>query len=185
MKRIVLFVLFLLFSHSALAQEIAGVRVDQTVVVNGQTLRLNGSGIRKKFFVKVYVGSLYAAHRLATGQEVLQDGGDKLIRMRFIHSKVGKEKIVEAFREGIANNAPELAASGESKKFLAFFTDDFVKGDTVDLQLGGDGTVVARHNGKTLGAMKSSRLAHGLLAIYFGDRPADEGLKRGMLGKES
>ena len=90
-----------------------------------------------------------------------------------------------ALSEGIANNAPELAASGEAKKFLAFFTDDFVRGDTVDLQLGADGTVAARHNGKTLGTMKSHRLAHGLLAIYFGEKPADEGLKQGMLGGKS
>lgn len=180
MTRIMLLVLFL--SFNAYALEVAGVPVEQTVVVNNQSLKLNGSGIRKKFFVKVYVGSLYAVRRLTTAQEVLQDGGDKLIRMKFVHSKVGKEKIIEAFAEGIANNAPELAASGESKKFLAFFTDDFVKGDTVDLQLGADGTVTARHNGRTLGAMKSRRLAHGIATIYFGEKPADEGLKKGMLG---
>ena len=182
MKRFMMVMMVVLCSHNAFALEVAGMPVEPAVVVNNQPLRLNGSGIRKKLFVKVYVGSLYAAHRLATGREVLQDGGDKLIRMRFIHSKVAKEKIIEAFSEGIANNAPELAASGEAKKFLAFFTDDFVRGDTVDLQLGADGTVVARHNGKTLGTMKSHRLAHGLLAIYFGEKPADEGLKQGMLG---
>jgi Chalcone isomerase-like len=182
MKILLLAVLLLLLPHGAFALEVAGVPVEQTEVVNNQTLRLNGSGIRKKFFVKVYVGSLYAAKRLATSGEVLNDPGDKLIRMRFLHSKVGKEKIVEAFAEGFANNAPELVAAGEGKKFLAFFTDDFVKGDTVDLQLAADGTVTAKHNRKVLGSVKSARLAQGILTIYFGDKPADETLKKGMLG---
>lgn len=182
MKRILFAVSLLLLSHNAFALEVAGVPVEQAVTVNSRSLKLNGSGIRKKLFVKVYIGSLYAAKRLATPAEVLRDSGDKLIRMQFLHSRVGKEKIVGAFSEGFANNAPEVAASGEARKFLAFFTDDFVKGDTVDLLLGADGTVTARHNGKTLGSMKSGKLANGILAIYFGDKPADEGLKRGMLG---
>jgi hypothetical protein len=182
MKRILLLMSMVIFSADAFALEVAGAPVEQTVAVNGQTLKLNGAGLRKKLFVKVYVGSLYAVKRLSSPSEVFQDPGDKLIRMKFVHSKVGKEKIVEAFAEGFANNAPEVAASGEGKNFLAFFTDDFVKGDTVDLLLGADGMVTARQNGKVMGAMKSGKLAHGILAIYFGEKPADEGLKRGMLG---
>jgi hypothetical protein len=175
-------VVLLLLSHNVFALDVAGVQVEQTVVVNNQELKLNGSGIRKKFFVKVYVGSLYAGKHLSSPKEILQDTGNKLIRMHFLHSKVGKDKIVNAFAEGFASNAPDVAASGEGGKFLAFFTDDFVRGDTVDLQLGVDGTVTAKHNGKVLGSMKSGRLAHGILGIYFGDKPADEGLKKGMLG---
>jgi hypothetical protein len=182
MKRIFLAVTLLFLSHNVFALEVAGVPVEQTVTVNNQQLKLNGSGIRKKFFVKVYIGSLYAGKHLSSPSEVLQDAGDKLIRMNFLHSKVGKEKITEAFAEGFVKNAPEVSASGEGKKFLSFFTDDFVKGDTVDLALGADGTVVAKHNGKVLGSMKSNSLTHGILAIYFGDKPADEGLKKGMLG---
>ena len=174
--------MLLLLSHNVFALDVAGVQVEQTVVVNNQELKLNGSGIRKKFFVKVYVGSLYAGKHLSSPKEILQDTGNKLIRMNFLHSKVSKEKIIGAFAEGFANNAPDVSASGEGKKFLSFFTNDFVRGDTVDLQLGADGTVVAKHNGKVLGSMKSNNLAHGILAIYFGDKPADEGLKKGMLG---
>jgi hypothetical protein len=182
MKMIFLATALFLFSHNVSALEVAGVPVEQTITVNNQELKLNGSGIRKKFFVKVYIGSFYAGKYLSSPNEILQDTGNKLIRMNFLHSKVSKEKIIGAFAEGFANNAPDVSASGEGEKFLSFFTNDFVRGDTVDLQLGADGTVVAKHNGKVLGSMKSNNLAHGILAIYFGDKPADEGLKKGMLG---
>ena len=165
------------------AQEVAGVKLEQTVTVKNHTLKLNGYGLRKKFFVKVYVGSLYSGKRLATAREALRDSGDKLIRMNFLHSKVEKEKIVEAFNEGITNNSPELAGSAEAKKFLALFTSDFHRGDVVDLTLGGDGSVSARHNNRQLGTVASTKLARGVLAIYLGDKPADEDLKAGMLGK--
>lgn len=165
------------------AQEVAGVRLDKTVTVNNHTLKLNGYGIRKKFFVKVYIGSLYSENRLPSAAEALKDTGGKLIRMNFLHSKVEKEKIIDAFNEGFASNAPEMVTSAEVKKFLSLFSNDFSRGDVVDLVLGGDGMVSARHNGKALGSIASARLAKAVLAIYLGDKPADDALKNGMLGK--
>ncbi len=165
------------------AQEVAGVKLEPAVTVKNHTLKLNGYGLRKKFFVKVYVGSLYSGKRLTTASEALRDSGDKLIRMNFLHSKVEKEKIVEAFNEGITNNSPELAGSADAKKFLALFTADFHRGDVVDLTLGADGSVSVSHNNRHLGTVASTKLAKGVLAIYLGEKPADDDLKAGMLGK--
>jgi hypothetical protein len=184
MKRLILAAaLVLLCAAQSPALEVAGVQLDQGVTVRGQQLKLNGYGIRKKFFVKVYIGSLYSSRHLSTAAEALKDSGDKQIRMNFLHSKVDKEKIIEAFSEGFANNSLELAGSPDVKKFLSFFTADFVRGDIVDLSLGADGTVTASHNGKVLGAIASPKLGRAVLAIYLGDKPADDSLKQGMLGK--
>jgi len=185
MKKVIAALLMtMILSGSAFALEVAGVNLEPSVTVNGHVLKLNGYGVRKKFFVKVYAGSLYSANRLATTAAALQDGADKLIRMNFLHSKVEKEKIIEAFKEGFANNSPELSGSPEAKKFLSLFTADFKRGDVVDLALGADGAVSASHNGRLLGTVPSARLGRGVLAIYLGDRPADGTLKKGMLGKE-
>lgn len=175
-------ILTLILAGRAAAVEVAGVNLEPAVSVNSQQLKLNGYGIRKKFFIKVYIGSLYASKRLATAAEALKDTGDKVIRMNFLHSKVEKEKIIEAFSEGLANNSPDLVGSPEMKKFLSLFTADFNRGDVVDLTLGSDGSVAASHNGKALGNIPASKLAKGVLAIYLGDKPADDSLKKGMLG---
>jgi hypothetical protein len=180
----VAFVLTLFLTSQSAALEVAGVQLDQTVTINSQQLKLNGFGIRKKFFVKVYIGSLYAAKSLPSATAALNDNGDKLIRMNFLHSKVEKEKIIEAFSDGFANNSPDLIGSPEVKKFLTLFTADFIRGDIVDLTLGADGTVSASHNKKSLGTIPSTKLARAVLAIYLGDKPADDSLKKGMLGKE-
>lgn len=175
-------VLTLFFAGQSPAVEVAGVNLEPTVTANSQQLKLNGYGIRKKFFVKVYIGSLYASKSFTNAAAALSDGGDKLIRMNFLHSKVEKEKITEAFNEGFANNSPDLIGSPEVKKFLSLFTADFIKGDVVDLVLSANGSVAASHNGKSLGSVASARLAKGVLAIYLGEKPADDSLKKGMLG---
>ena len=183
MRPLLALLLLILTALPAAALDVAGVTPEPAVTVNGHTLKLNGSGIRKKFFFKIYIGSLYSARHLTNPAEALADPGDKLIRMNFLHSRVGKEKIIEAFSEGFANNSPAIARSGEVQRFLSFFTADFKRGDVVDLVLGGDGTVLARHNGRILGTLVSVPLAHAVLAIYLGEKPADETLKNGMLGR--
>jgi hypothetical protein len=183
MRLLPVLLLMLLSALPASALEVAGVTLEPAVIVNGHPLKLNGHGIRKKFFVKVYVGSLYSAKRLATPAEALRYADDRLIRMNFLHSKVEKGKIIEAFSEGFSNNSPDLAGSAEVKQFLSLFTADFSRGDVVDLVLDSAGTVVVRHNSRVLGSIASGRLARGIMAIYFGERPADEALKNGMLGR--
>jgi hypothetical protein len=103
--------------------------------------------------------------------------------MSFVHKKVEKEKIVEAFTEGLANNSPAVARTAEAKAFLSWFTSDFVAGDTVDISLSPEGTVAATHNGKVLGTLRDPAVAQAVLRIWFGEKPADGGLKKGMLGQ--
>ncbi len=61
----VLLVGLLLVAGNAAALEVAGVQLAHAVSLGGESLQLNGYGIRKKFFFKIYVGSLYTT-RLAT-----------------------------------------------------------------------------------------------------------------------
>jgi hypothetical protein len=183
MRKLAVALSFLLLSSHAWALDVAGVNVSPTVAVRQKTLTLNGAGIRKKLFVKVYVGSLYTERKVTTPAQLLADPGEKLIRMNFVHKKVEKEKIIEAFAEGLANNSPGVARSAEAKAFLSWFTADFVAGDSVDISLSPDGTVAASHNGKALGTVRSPALVQGVLLIWFGEKPADGGLKKGMLGQ--
>ncbi|MFA5808022.1 MAG: chalcone isomerase family protein [bacterium] len=182
MSKLAVALSFLLLSSQSFALDVAGVNVSPTVATHQKTLLLNGAGIRKKLFIKVYVGSLYTERKVTTPAQLLADSGEKLVRMNFVYKKVEKEKIIEAFAEGLANNSPGVARSAEAKAFLSWFTDDFVAGDTVDISLSPDGTVAASHNGKALGTVRSPALVQGVLLIWFGEKPADGGLKKGMLG---
>ena len=183
MRKLAIALSFLLLSSHAFALDVAGVNVAPTVSSHQKTLTLNGAGVRKAYtFVKVYVGALYTEKKSVSTDELLKDPGDKLIRMTFVMKKVEKEKIVDAFSEGFSKNSPAVAGTAEAKAFLSWFTADFVAGDTVDISLSPDGTVAASHNGKVLGTVRSPALVQGVLLIWFGEKPADAGLKKGMLG---
>jgi len=182
MKKVVAMVALLLLAANVQALEMAGISVPGTASVADRPLRLNGCGIRQKFFVDVYLGALYTAQRITSLEECRKAPGDKLIRMTFLYKKVDREKIVAAFAEGFAQNAPELSRSPAVQEFLALFTADFLRGDQVELELGEGGGVEVRHNGRRLGSVASRPLGEGILAIFLGDHPADEELKQGMLG---
>jgi hypothetical protein len=182
MKKLLVLVALLLLTANVQALEVAGVSIPETTSIGNHVLKLNGFGIRKKFFVSVYVGSLYTAGPISSLSAALDDPGDKLVRMVFVHKKVGRDKIVEAFAEGFARNTPELSGTREARQFLAFFRNDFFSGDTVDLELGKSGKVEVRHNDRVLGSLESLPLARGIQAIYLGEHPADDDLKKGMLG---
>jgi Chalcone isomerase-like len=180
---LLLMAVVLLSETSALAVEVAGVNLAPEQTLSGETLRLNGYGIRTKFFFKIYIGALYTAQPVATTGQAVALSGSKLIRMDFLYEKVEKEKIVGAFAEGLAKNSPGLIDTKAVREFLGWFDADFVKGDRVDLVMAGDGTVSASHNGRRLGSINDPGLARGVLLIYLGDKPADDNLKEGMLGK--
>jgi hypothetical protein len=182
MKKLAVVLSFLLLSSRSFALDVAGVNVAPTVSVHQKTLTLNGVGIRKKLFIKVYVGSLYTERKVTTPAQLLADPGEKLLRLSFVYKKVEKEKIIKAFAEDLANNSPGIARSAEAKAFLSSFTSDFVAGDTVDISISPDGTVAASHNGKSLWTVRSPAVAQGVLLIWFGEKPADRSLKMGMLG---
>ncbi len=182
MRKLAVALSLLLLSSHAWALDVAGVNVAPTVSVRQKTLTLNGAGIRKKLFIKVYVGSLYTERKVTTPAQLLADPGEKLIRMSFVYKKVEKEKIVEAFAEGLANNSPDRSAVRrcEGVPFLVH----------VRFRGGGHGGHLhlprrhgvgdAQREGPRDGP--ESGVARAVLLIWFGEKPADGGLKKGMLG---
>lgn len=182
LRMILVLLMVALGAGQAQAVEVEGVDLEQVLEVQGQTLQLNGYGIREKFFFDIYIGSLYTAQPVVSTTEALAASGAKLIRMDFLYREVDRGKIVAAFAEGFEKNSPGFAASPAAGTFLGWFTRDFVRDDVVELQLSADGFVRALHNGTRLGSLQSPELARAVLLVYLGDQPADAGLKSGMLG---
>ncbi|MCX7990580.1 MAG: chalcone isomerase family protein [Proteobacteria bacterium] len=183
MKNIFLIFLLLVISVPLYGLNVSGVNISETITLNNNQLKLNGYGIRKKWFVKVYVASLYTTKKVTNYDEAVSDGSDKVIRLDFLH-KVEKNKVTDTIKEAFQSIAPDIPESEAGKKFFSQFNSDFNVGDTLELVLLSDGTVITKHNNKVLGIIKSNRLAFGLLSIYIGNKPVDEELKKGMLGQK-
>jgi len=88
MKRATLFVLAaaalaaVIPARPAAAKELAGVNMPETLSVGDKTLKLNGLGLRKKAFIKVYVGGLYLEVPSKDAAAILASDGAKAVRAK-------------------------------------------------------------------------------------------------------
>lgn len=179
-------ILLVLFSVSqAMGIEIAGVHLPDSVTVNNKKLQLNGAGLRKKVIIKVYAGGLYLLKKETDPEKIIAADEPMMVRMHFIHSKVSREKLVNAWNEGLAKatNGDTAAIQSQINEFNGYFTTDAKKGDVVDvIYVPGRGTSVAM-NGKRKGTTPGFEFKKAVFAIWLGEKPADAGLKKGMVGK--
>lgn len=170
---------------TAHAVEIAGVLVPETASLDDAQLVLNGAGVRKKFFVKVYVGALYLTGRRGTVEAVLADEGAKRISMHFLYKEVGRDKMVDGWNEGFRNNLTDAAFGKLQSRLdqLNAMTETLHAGDTMWLDyVPGTGTSVWI-NDTDKGTVPGLDFHRALLKVWLGDAPADKALKKAMLGR--
>jgi hypothetical protein len=177
--------LFLLvFVQSASGREIAGVVIPESGTIDNKAVVLNGAGIRKKFIIKVYVGSLYLTVKRSTVMEILDDPGAKRIVMNFLYKEVSADALVEGWNEGFAaNNSTQdlLPLKDRIKQFNSFFIT-VRNGDEIRLDyLPGEGTQVWI-NGILKGSVSGEDFSRALLKIWLGPEPPDRKLRDAMLG---
>src|SRR6266568_3937141 len=107
-----------------LAGEVAGVKMPDTVTVEGKTLKLNGMGLRKKVVFKVYVAGLYLESPSKDVAAVLSSDQIKSMRLSILRSLKGSQ-ITEAIVEGFEKNSKAQmgALKARLEKFNAMFAD--------------------------------------------------------------
>jgi hypothetical protein len=176
--------LLTLAATPALAVTVEGVNVPDTITVADTPLALNGAGVRKRFFIKVYVGALYLPAKESKVEAILASPGAKSVRLHFLYKEVDADSLTGAWNDGFKNNntEAELAAlAARIEQFNGMFRA-VKSGETifVDLLPGGETRVAI--NNEPRGSVTGADFQKALLKIWLGDKPADGDLKRGMLG---
>jgi hypothetical protein len=183
-RKFVLLVVGLCLALPVLAMELAGVSLPDTTTVAGTTLKLNGMGIRKKLFIKVYVGGLYVKAPVHDAAAIVAADEPRQMVMHFLYKEVEAVKLTDAWREGFAgNSASTLPALKERLDTFCSWWPAMKSGERAVITYApGEGTTL-EINGKKLGTIPGQDFARALFAVWLGDKPADGGLKEGMLGK--
>jgi len=185
MKRLVLFLTAIILTAStAIAGRIGGVTLPETLKAGDATLVLNGAGLRKKLWIKVYAGGLYLPRKQADANAIIRADEPMAVRMHFIYDGVSAKKLIDAWNEGFeaATNGNTAPIQEQIDQFNAMFTKEAHEGDIYDIvYVPGVGTTVTM-NGQSMGTIEGLAFKQALFAIWLGDEPADEGLKEGMLG---
>ena len=171
----------------ASAGEIAGVKLAERATLGTSEMVLNGAGLRKMTFVKVYVGALYLSEKRKSPEEVYALAGAKRISITLLRNLPAR-KFVDALRGGIRENN-SLAEQKAFRGRLAALEANLLtlrerkKGDTITLDwLPGEGTLVALNGERKGKAIPGDDLYRALLRVFLGERPTSDGLKKAMLG---
>lgn len=185
-KRISWLMILLAMAGPLQAREIAGVTLRENIRLDdtGETLVLNGAGIRSKFLFDIYVAALYLPKPAISVAEIMDMSGPRRMAMHFTYSKVTKDTLGNTFEEGFKKNINdvELAALRPRIKQFNQLLATVKEGDVIYLDLlPGDGTRVSI-NDKVMGMVPGDDFYNSLLLIWLGKEPVGETLKIELLG---
>lgn len=168
------------------AREVADVDLpDQVKFEKAETsLVLNGAGIRKKFFFSIYLASLYLPSATGDAKAILEADQPNRVQMNMLHSKVVREKLVDAWNDGFAANhtATQLAPLKERVERFNGMFDTLVAGDLVQFDYMPDVGTRVSINHKERGVIPGHDFNTALLRIWLGESPVTQSLKRELLG---
>ncbi len=186
MKQIITASYLLLLATTAPAAEMAGVFVDDEIKsVTGETLVLNGIGLREKLWVDVYVGSLYLPSKSSDVAEILSRPGPWRVQMDIVYKEVTPKQFIDTWREGFENNQTAKILQKiepQIQQFYGYFDRNVKAREQYAFDyIPGQGVLVTR-SGEELGLIPGEEFKTALLEIWLGNKPGDKKLKKGMLG---
>ncbi|HQR19478.1 MAG TPA: chalcone isomerase family protein [Burkholderiaceae bacterium] len=167
--------------------EMEGQKFEPTVQVGGQTLQLNGVGLRKRAIFKVYVNGLYVPQKSTDAATLINEKGPRRASLHMLR-EVDADSFVSAFTDGMRNNLTE-AQMAALKPQIDVFTStlksigEAKKGDVINFDYTPDGGTRISVNGQPRGsAIPGHDFYSAVMRIWLGDKPVDDGLKKGLLG---
>jgi hypothetical protein len=179
----------LLVAAPLLAQpvELEGQKFEPTVQLGGQSLTLNGVGLRKRAIFKVYVAGLYVGSKSNNAATLLGEKGPRRVSLRMLRD-VDADSFVSSFNDGLKNNHTESQLAALKSQIDALTATlksigEGKKGDIMNFDYTPDGGTRITVNGQSKGApIPGAEFYTAVLRVWLGDKPVDDDLKKDMLG---
>ena len=165
-----------------LAASVDGVKIPDTVTVDGKALKLNGAGVRKKMIIRVYVLGLYLENPSKDATAIISSNETKSMQLKMLRAVDGA-KISGAIVEGFENNSKDALPQLKPRlDQLAKLIPDVKQGDEIDLTFVPDkGTQVAVR-GTSTGTIEGRDFADALFSVWLGPNPVQADLKQALTG---
>lgn len=179
----------LLWSVVGIAQpvEIEGVKFEPTAQVGGQSLALNGVGVRTRAIFKVYAAGLYVPQKSNSVETLLGQKGPRRMAIGMLRS-VDAESFAGALNDGLKNNLSEQQLGAMKVQIDALNTNlksigEAKKGDLILFEFTPEVGTRILVNGQSRGsAIPGENFFEAVLRVWIGDKPVDASLKKGLLG---
>jgi hypothetical protein len=188
MNKLIALLMLALALPAFAALEVAGVKFDDKAKVGAGDTVINGAGMRKRAFFKVYAIGLYLPQKVASAADAINAKGAKRIAIVTLRDLTA-EQFVDALIEALKNNHDEAALKTLQPKIDQFRSTMLAIGNApeksvVNLDWLPDSGTRLTFNGATKGAdISGEDFYRALLRIWLGDKPAQDDLKEHLLGK--
>lgn len=179
--------LSLIFNNQAAAQtKIGGIVMPNVLKVGEKHLKMNGGGVREKYFMNLYVGVLYLTNKTTDANKIMNADEPMAIRLRIVSGMVSNSKLESAIRDGMDKSTSGNVGPVKDRMETLIkkgFSSDVEDGDLFDIvYVPGKGTTLEK-NSKALVTVKGLDFKKALFGVWLCDDPAQESLKKKMLGK--
>ncbi len=160
-----------------------------TIDVGGEAFNLTttGVGLREKTFMKVDVYTIVSYVAEGTlldgdkGVSLLQADAPKQLRMD-LRRGFSREKLVNSFKEVIEKNYDDMSGfESEMETFFGYFTKDAEENDVLIFTYVPGLGLTTNLNDEDKGVIANFAFTQALWTVWFGDKPANGGLKKAML----
>jgi hypothetical protein len=172
---------------SAQPVELEGVKLEPTVQVAGAPLQLNGAGVRTRAIFKVYVAGLYVPQKAKDAATLLAQKGPRRMSITMLRN-VDADSFAGALNDGLKNNHTEAQFAAFKAQIDALNANlkavgEAKKGDVINFEYLPDAGTRITVNGQPRGTtIPGEDFFTAVLRVWLGDKPADAGLKKGLLG---
>lgn len=169
------------------AAEVSGVKLEDTVRVANQELKLNGAGVRTRAIFKVYVAALYLQEKKKTVPEILASNGPRRMHLVLLR-EINSEDFGQAFMDGLNANSDKAEKAkfvNQTVKMGEIFAaiPSLKAGDTITIDWVPNSGMQVLVNGKRVGdVLPDIAFYNAFLRIWLGDKPADSSLKPALVG---
>ncbi len=169
-----------LLSAAPQACELAGVTLPDTASLGGETLLLNGMGLREYFFIDIYVGAMYLPVTTTSDVQAISADVPKRMVMHFIFNEVTREQMIDTFREGLDNN-PEAKSMGDRAEQLYAVMETCNAGDQVVLDYVPGAGLTIYLKGEPKVTIPGADFMQAVWMLFIGEVPPSKKLKKGLL----
>ncbi len=171
---------------AARGAEVDGVRIDDKTRVGSAELTLNGAGLRKRAFFKVYAMGLYVPQKSANAAALMDQPGPKRVAIRMLRD-VSAEAFNVALADGIRANHSEAEAKALEPRVqelgaIIAGVGEAQTGMAINLDWTGADTRVLIQDKPVGKPIAGQDFYRALLRVWLGDKPVQNDLKKALLG---
>ena len=172
-------------SATAQAANIGGVEIEQTLDAAGTTLVLQGAGLRKRLFIKLYAAGLYVPEGSPAQATWLVDSDEPIaITLDIVSDLVTRDKMLEALNEGFAasTGGDTSAVAAGIAQLQSAMGGAMAAGSSMTFTYEpAVGTHIYRDN-EQVATIEGLAFKRALFGIWLSDKPVATSLKAALLG---